>query len=86
MCFFEDLIAPVCTLSLLFRGAWHCVAQHFQSAAQRNAKLPRRPILRPVEGDFPIYLGLGVYGHWWGGGDSFTKSFETGLSLGLPGV
>ena len=42
------------------RGVWHCVAQHFENVAQRTAKLPGRPILRPVGDHFPIYLGLGV--------------------------
>ena len=32
----------------VFRRVWHYVAQHFQSAAQLNAKLPGRPIRRPV--------------------------------------
>ena len=44
------------------REVWHCVAQHFENAAQRGAALPGGPILRPVGGHFPIYLGLGVYG------------------------
>ncbi len=34
--------------------AWHCVAQHFENAAQRSAKLPGRPILRPVSEQFLI--------------------------------
>jgi hypothetical protein len=28
------------TLETVSRRAWHCVAPHFQNAAQRNAKLP----------------------------------------------
>ncbi len=55
--------APKQALESVSRGAWHCVAQHFQNAAKRNAKLPGRPILRPVGGHFSIYLCLGVYGH-----------------------
>ena len=39
-------------LGLVSRGVWLCVAQHFQSAAQHNAKLPGRPILRPGGGHF----------------------------------
>ncbi len=54
---------PQLALESVSRGVWHCVAQHFENAAQRSAKLPGRPILRPVGGPFPIYLGLGVYGH-----------------------
>jgi hypothetical protein len=56
-------MAPQLALVSVFRGAGHCGAQHFENAAQRNAKLPGRPILRPVGGHLPIYLGLGVYGH-----------------------
>ncbi len=33
------------------------------NAAQRSGKPSGRPILRPVWGHFPNYLGLGVYGH-----------------------
>jgi hypothetical protein len=29
-------------LESVSRGAWHCTAQHFQNAVQRNAKLPGR--------------------------------------------
>ncbi len=50
-------------LESVSRGVWHCVAQHFENAAQRSAKLPGTPIPRPVGSHFPIYLGLGVYGH-----------------------
>jgi hypothetical protein len=35
----------------------------FENAAQRNAKLSGRPILKPIDGHFPIYLGPTVYGH-----------------------
>ena len=38
-------------LESVSRGVWHCVAQNFENAAQRSAKVPG------------IYLGLGVYGH-----------------------
>ena len=54
---------PQLALESASQETWHCVAQLFQNAAQRSAKLPGRPILRPVGGHFPIYLGLGVYGH-----------------------
>ena len=50
-------------LESVSRGVWHCVLQHFENAAQRSAKLPGRPILRPVGGHFSIYLGVGVSGH-----------------------
>jgi hypothetical protein len=50
-------------LESVSRGVWHCVAQHFRSAAQRSAKLPGRTILKPIGSHFVIYLGLGVYGH-----------------------
>ncbi len=40
--------------------ALHCAA--LKNAVQCDAK-PGRPILKPVGGHFPIYLGLGVYGH-----------------------
>jgi hypothetical protein len=35
----------------------------FENAAQRNAKLSGRPILKPIGGHFPIYLGPTVCGH-----------------------
>ncbi len=54
---------PQLALELVFRGVWHCVAQHLENAAQRSAKLPGRPILRPVGGHHMIYLGLSVHGH-----------------------
>ena len=44
-------------------GLWHCVAQHFQNAVQRSAKVPRRPILRRVVGCGQIYLSLGAHGN-----------------------
>jgi hypothetical protein len=44
-------------------GVWHCVAEQFENAARRSAKLPARPIPRPVGGHFMIHLGLGIYGH-----------------------
>mgnify|MGYP002811913371 CR=1 FL=1 len=34
-----------------------------EALTQRSAKPTGRPILRPAGGHFPIYLGLGVYGH-----------------------
>ncbi len=40
-------------------GVWHCVALHFQNAAQRSARLPGRPSLRPIGGHVTIYLCLG---------------------------
>ena len=45
------------------QGVWHRVAQHVQKAVQRSAKPLGRPILRRNGSQFPIYLGLGVYGH-----------------------
>jgi hypothetical protein len=35
---------------LVSQGVRNCVAQHFENAGQRNAKLFGRPILRPVRG------------------------------------
>ena len=55
--------APQLALDSVSWGVWHCFAQHFENAAQRSAKVPGRPILEPVGGHFPIYLGLGVYCH-----------------------
>jgi hypothetical protein len=43
-----------------FRWVLQCVAQHFQNAAQRNAKCSGRSILRPVGGHVYIDLGLQV--------------------------
>ncbi len=54
---------PQLALESVSGGVRHCVAQHFLNAVQRSAKLSGRPILSPVGGHFPIYLGLGVYGH-----------------------
>ncbi len=31
---------PQLALESVSRGVWHCVAQHFENAAQRSAKLP----------------------------------------------
>ncbi len=45
---------PQLALESVSRGVWHCVAQHFENAAQRSAKLPGRPILRPVSEHFLI--------------------------------
>mgnify|MGYP002810395656 CR=1 FL=1 len=56
--------APYLALFSVSRTAHHYVAQHFENASQRSAELPGRPILRPVGGHSPIYLGLGVYGLW----------------------
>jgi hypothetical protein len=39
------------TLEPVLRGV-HCVAQHFQNAAQCTAKLLGKPILRPIGGRF----------------------------------
>jgi hypothetical protein len=47
-------------LESVCRAVWHCVARHCENAAQRDAKLTWRPILRH---HFSIYLGLFVYGH-----------------------
>ena len=54
---------PRLSLESISLGVWHCIAQIFQNAVQRNAKLTGRPIIRPVGSHFPIFLGLGVYGH-----------------------
>ena len=40
--------APKQALASVAWGAWHCFAQHFENAAQRNAKPPGRRILQPV--------------------------------------
>jgi hypothetical protein len=56
-------LAPNWRLESVSLGVWHCVALHYEDVARRSAKLPGRPILRPVKGHFPICLGLGVYGH-----------------------
>jgi hypothetical protein len=59
---------PRLALESVSRGSWHCLGQHFKKVAQRNAKLPGTGILRPARILVPIYLGLGVYGHYWGEG------------------
>jgi hypothetical protein len=38
----------------------------------------------PDEGPFPIYLSLGVYGHWWGVGVIVSKCISHHLNLHLP--
>ena len=45
-------IGPELALESVSRGCRHCIAQHFENAAQRSAELPGRPILRPVSGHF----------------------------------
>ena len=47
---------PQLALESVSQGAWHCVAQHFENAAQCSAELPGRPILRPVGGIFRFIL------------------------------
>ncbi len=49
---------PQLALESVSRGAWHCVAQHFQNAAQRSAKLPGGPNLRPDGGQFTFQQKL----------------------------
>ena len=43
-------IGPKLAVESVSRGVRHCVAQHFQNAAEGIAKRPGRPILRPVWG------------------------------------
>jgi hypothetical protein len=59
----ESKNGPQLALESITRGVRHCIAQHFENAAQRNAKLPGRPILIPIGVHFPVCLGLGVYRH-----------------------
>ncbi len=78
---------PRLTLESVSRGAWHCVAQHFQNSAQRSAQIPRRPILRPVGDHFLIYLGLGVYGHGVCACTLFTSAADPqNLTRGQPAI
>ena len=39
---------PRLALGSASRRVWHSAAQHFENVAQRSAKLPGQPILRPV--------------------------------------
>ena len=52
---YKNEIGPKPVLESVSRGVWHCVAQHLENAAQRSAKLPGRPILRPPRGRFTVY-------------------------------
>ncbi len=52
-----------CLIHLAWPRGLVTVKQPWLLRVSKQRKLPGRPILRPVVGRFPIYLGLGVYGH-----------------------
>ena len=51
---YKSEIGPDVALESVSRGVRHCVAQHLENAAELSAKLPGRPILRPVRGRFAL--------------------------------
>ena len=79
----ESENGPLLGLESVSQGVWHCVAQPFQNAAQRCAKLPGRPILRQLGAIFRFILAsvcmvIGSFNAQFGlgGGESFNAQFR----------